>query len=528
MAEKLEAVRGHLLPEEDLAQYRERQDPSRRVKFALVWSTPQDDTLEERLLARKPSLSREAFAQAYTWDQALKERAGQWLTQGGLQVVKTGPFVLWLAGRMDQIEQTLGTRFVEKAGHFMMAQEPQVPAWLHPAIVGFVGLENVSRLYPHYRAPERMDQLANNGQGFFPADIVGAYQFPQGLGQGLTIGLLEFSNGYNVKDLETFWDQFAIPAPSLTFVSVDGTANDGGVNPWDLEATLDVAWSGAVAPEAALVVYEASAGSQDSSFALSVLNALDYAYQDTTNCPDILSISYGDGETRFPAATMRAWDSIIRNSAAIGMTVFVASGDEGAYGLHGPGRLICHVDAPANCPHAVAVGGTHLVVNAADQIVLETGWTDTDNNGASGGGISQIFAAPPYQAGIELPVKAGYHAGRGVPDVALNADPDTGYAVFFQGAWTVVGGTSCSSPIWAALLAQIAGKAASLSQEVLGYVNPALYDLGPTPAFRPITSGNNSYGGVVGYECTPGWNAVTGWGSPYGKKLEDGLLSRPE
>ncbi|POB10322.1 S8 family serine peptidase [Sulfobacillus sp. hq2] len=523
MPQILREVPGHIVPGESLASYHDRLDPQRTVEFAMVWRSADEAGLEARLLSGRP-LTREELVQDYGWDAFVKEAAVRWLTAEGVHVTHDSAFITWLEGSMAAIETTLQIRFVESGGKFMIAQEPRVPQWLSPAIIGFVGLENVSQLYPGFRSPSRVDALANNGQGFFPIDIQTAYQFPPSDGTGLTIGLLEFSNGYNVEDVGGFWSQFGIPAPSLTFVSVDGTPNDGGVNPWDLEATLDIEWSGAMAPGASLVVYEASAGNQDAAFALSVLKALEYARNDTVNHPNILSISYGDGETRFPIATMHAWDSVVRNSAAIGMTVFVASGDEGAYGLRGPGRPICHVDAPANCPHVVAVGGTHLVVNAAGQIAQETGWTDTNNNGASGGGISQIFPVPSYQEGIRLPVKPGYKRGRGVPDVALNADPDTGYAVLFQGAWTIVGGTSVASPIWAALFARIAQEGLVANRTVLGYVNPRLYLLGPTPAFRPITQGNNSYAGVVGYECTPGWNAVTGWGSPVGEQLAQGLL----
>ncbi len=517
---------GHLLTEEDVAGYSPVADPLRTVEFACVLRAVQEDLLEKGMAEGRPPLSRERLEQDFSWNGSLKRRAVYWLTRHGVQLVREDAFVLWLKGSMDEISQTLHTHFIEKNSQFMLAQEPEVPPWLAAGVVGFVGLENISRLYPHFRAPKREDLLANDGQGFFPADLQQACGFPQSVqGDGVTIGLLEFSNGYSQTDVEKFWQEFGINPPSLQFVSVDGTPNDGGVNPWDMEATLDVEWSGAMAPGADLVVYESSAGANDSSFALSVLRALQFAYNDSENNPDILSISYGDGETRFPVATMKAWDTVARNCSAIGMTVFVASGDEGAYGLHGPGRPICHVDAPANCPHVTACGGTSLIVATGNAIAEETGWTDVNNNGASGGGISQVFPMPAYQDNVVLPIKSGYHRGRGVPDVAFNANPDTGYAVFFQGSWTVVGGTSASSPVWAALLARFSDLRAEAGLPLIGALNPRLYTLGPTDSFRPITVGNNSYAGVVGYECTPGWNAVTGWGSPHAMILGARLSS---
>ncbi|SMC04380.1 kumamolisin [Sulfobacillus thermosulfidooxidans DSM 9293] len=515
MQAKLVRATGHLLPEETLQDYHRISYKERTTQWACVFKSRHETDLKRRLAYDSSVLTREEVLQLYGPDPDLIDRARQWLSRHGVRVLKQDGFILWLQGSLGQIEETLKIPFGEKDGQFMPLREPLVPEWLAPHIVGFVGLENVSKLYPRFRFPTHPEELANNGQGFFPLDIQTAYAFPASLnGSGLTIGLLEFSNGFNPQDVMTFWNQFGIACPNVSFVSVDGTPNDLGVNAYDLEATLDIEWAGAMAPLANLVVYEANAGSSDTSFALSVLKALQYAYNDVLNCPDILSISYGDGETRFPVSTMQAWDMVARNAALIGMTIFVASGDQGAYGLHGPGRKICHVDAPANSPHMVSVGGTHLLLNSQGQIVEETGWTDVNNNGASGGGISQVFAVPAYQEGIPLPVKAGYHVGRGVPDVALNADPDTGYAVFFQGMWTVVGGTSVASPIWAAITALINQNRVQAGKSLIGYMNPRLYGIDHASTFHDITVGNNSYDGVTGYDCTPGWDAVTGWGSP--------------
>ena len=148
---------------------------------------------------------------------------------------------------------------------------------------------------------------------------------------------------------------------------------------------------------------------------------------------------------------------------------------------------------------------------------------DANNNGASGGGISQVFTVPSYQNSLVLPVKLGDHPGRGVPDVSANADPDTGYAVFFQGGSAVVGGTSAASPLWAALVARLNQARSENGKGTIGYLHPWLYPLGDTAAFHDITAGNNNYDGVVGYVCTPGWDAVTGWGSPNAAALIDAL-----
>ncbi len=510
---------GHLVNEAGPEAWQTPLMGDDHLQLAVVLRPRDLDGAERRLIETDQPWSPEDVMDHHSIPDDMHHALITWVTGRGLHLSAENPFIIWLEGSFEAVSQTFAIGFEYRMNGqrrlYRLDSEPEVPDWAAPFVVGIVGLENVASLKPKYRVPGRSDQLANSGQGFFPQDLMMAYQMPSTYdGSGQTVGLLEFSNGYSVSDVNAFWSSMGITPPTLQFVSVDGTPNDGGVNSYDMEATLDVEWAGAVAPRAQLVVYEASSGTSDQSFGLSVLKALDYATHDTIYHPSVLSISYGDGETRFPVAEMRAWDTAMATAALSGITTVVASGDQGAYGLQEPGRLICHVDAPANCPHAVATGGTHLDLNAEGTIAEETGWTETNNNGASGGGISQVFPVPPYQTSLVLPVKVGYHTGRGVPDVAANADPDTGYAVFFQGALTVVGGTSAASPLWAAILARLNQARSENGKGAIGYLHPRLYSLNNTQAFRDIIVGNNNYNGVVGYVCTPGWNAVTGWGSP--------------
>lgn len=483
-----------------------------------------EDGAHHMMQERMRPWTSEELSQEHGVPTDIRNRLTEWLTASGLTVTRQSPYIIWLEGTFAEAGRTFDIRFdfrqEEAVRHFRLDREPEVPDWAVPWIAGIVGLENVARMQPRFVTPSDAQLPANQGQGFFPSDLESAYGFPAAFdGTGQTIGLLEFSNGYSQSDVDGFWQQMGISPPAVAFVSVDGTPNDGGISSADMEATLDVEWAGAMAPGANLVVYEASSGSSDQSFGVSVLKALDYAVHDTTRKPSVLSISYGDGESRFPASEMQAWDSAMAEGTLLGVTTFVASGDQGAYGLHGPGSAIPHADAPANCPHAVAVGGTHLELNPNGTIKSETGWTDTNNNGASGGGISQVFPVPSYQAHLTLPVMPGDRPGRGIPDVAANADPDTGYAVMFQGSMTVIGGTSAACPLWAALWARVNQARAAAKKGPVGYANPLLYDLGPTSAFRDIVSGNNSYGMVPGYDCGPGWDAVTGWGSPYASRI---------
>jgi subtilase family serine protease len=353
--------------------------------------------------------------------------------------------------------------------------------------------------------------IPNGGQGYFPQDIRRLYNIPDELtGKGQTIGILEFSNGYNLRDAQQFWSQHGIHSPQVTFVSVDGTPNDGGRSPDDEEATLDLQWAGAIAPEARIIIYEVNAGNTYEDFAQAMTKTLQYILNDTQHQPSVLSISYGDGEISFDAADVRQWADLISQLDAKGVTVCIASGDQGAYGLHDPdGPQAPHADAPASVPLAIAVGGTSLQPDGTD-----TAWTynGPDNGGATGGGFSDIFAKPDYQNAIT-------GSGRGVPDIACNADPATGYQIIFQGQSTVVGGTSVSCPIFAAIIALANQAREQQGLPPLSGLSKILYSNEAQPAYRDITVGNNSFNGVTGYNAVPGWDACTGFGSFDAAKL---------
>ncbi|MGH3157196.1 MAG: S53 family peptidase, partial [Streptosporangiaceae bacterium] len=170
-----------------------------------------------------------------------------------------------------------------------------------------------------------------------------------------------------------------------------------------------------------------------------------------------------------------------------------------------------HVDFPASSPHALACGGTTLRASAT-AILKETVWNDGNPaSGATGGGVSAVFALPAWQQGLDTTDPEGNRsplAKRGVPDVSADADPQTGYEVLVDGAPAVIGGTSAVAPLWAGLIARIN----ALTGRAAGFVSPALY--GRPSALRDITQGNNG-----GFAASPGWDACTGLGSPDGAKL---------
>lgn len=193
------------------------------------------------------------------------------------------------------------------------------------------------------------------------------------------------------------------------------------------------------------------------------------------------------------------------------MTVTAAAGDDGSNDRSNDGEP--HADFPASSPSVLGCGGTNLRADGST-ITSETVWNSPDG-GATGGGVSDVYPVPDWQTDVGVPVRAGTDTtGRGVPDVAGNADPATGWQVYVGGESQVVGGTSAVAPMWAGLVARLAQ---GLGRR-LGLLQPAVYaGVGagePAPGFRDITEGDNG-----AYQAGPGWDACTGLGSPDGEAL---------
>ena len=267
---------------------------------------------------------------------------------------------------------------------------------------------------------------------------------------------------------------------------------------------LDILVAGAVAPAANIAVYFAP--NTDAGF----LDALTLAIHDQTNKPSVISISWGGPESNWTAQAMTSFDEALQTAAALGVTVTAAAGDSGSSDGATDGKA--HVDFPASSPHILATGGTFISVTG-DTIASESVWNES-SGGAGGGGISDFFPLPAYQASAGVPPSAnpGAHVGRGVPDVAGDADPQSGYQVRVDGHDLVIGGTSAVAPLWAGLIALFNQK---LGHPV-GFLNPLIYaaPVKGSGAFNDILVGNNG-----AYKATTGWDACTGWGSPVGTTL---------
>jgi kumamolisin len=336
--------------------------------------------------------------------------------------------------------------------------------------------------------------------------VAALYNYPSGTGAGQTIGIVELGGGFSSQDLTAYFGNLGLATPSVTAVSVDGATNSptGDPSSADGEVLLDIEVIGSIVPGANIVVYFAP--NTDQGF----LDAITTAVHDTTNKPSVISISWGGAESTYTSQALTNFDQAFQDAGTLGVSVCIAAGDNGSD--DGVGDGMAHVDFPASSPNVLACGGTTLD-SSNGTITSEVVWDSGAGNGVTGGGVSEFFPLPSYQAkaGVPPSANASQFVGRGVPDVAGDADPNTGYQILVDGQSDVFGGTSAVAPLWSALIALIN---ASLGKP-LGFLNPALYsEAGGTDAFHDITSGNNG-----AYSAGPGWDACTGWGSPDGQQL---------
>lgn len=386
-----------------------------------------------------------------------------------------------------------------------------VPETLNGIIEGVFGLDNRPQADPHFqfRRPEPGRIVARGAtQAFTPAELARLYNFPTALdGKGQAIGIIELGGGFRPQDLKTYFQRLQLPIPVVKVVRVDGAQNlPTTAESADGEVLLDIEVAAAVAPGAQIVVYFAPNTSQG------FLNAVAAAVHDKVNRPSVLSISWGAAEPNWTAQAMDQFNQLFQAAALVGVTVCCAAGDNGSSDGETDGQV--HVDFPSSSPYALACGGTRLAA-ATRGIVSETVW-NVGKDSATGGGMSAHFPVPAYQQHLQLPAK-GRNAkssaltGRGLPDVAGNADPNTGYEVRVDGQDTVIGGTSAVAPLWAGLIARYNQHLA----KPVGFLNPLLYgSLAGKGLLRDITTGNNG-----AYAAAVGWDACTGWGSPNGQAL---------
>jgi len=510
--------------------------------------------LPEEIIAGPTVLSSDELAERYGADPADVDLVRRELGSRGLEVTAVQPVTrrVKVAGTLGDLSSAFGTTLRQvsspdprgqgRVTHRYREGPLFLPAALDGVVTAVLGLDTRPQAQPRFRTPR--DAAAAQGTSYPPNQVADIYNFPAGTtGAGQTVAVIELGGGFTTSDLDAYFGGLGIATPSITAASVDGASNNpGDTSGASVEVNLDIDVIGAVAPGAAQVVYFAP-NNGDQGF----VDAISDAAQ-ASPAPIAISISWGQSEDSWTAQGISAMNQAMSDAAALGITVCVAAGDNGSGDGVNDGQV--HVDFPASSPYALGCGGTKLLADAATGAVSsEVVWNElASNEGAGGGGVSDQFALPSWQTnagvgpraasqpaaagGAAAPAAAGgsddamasEHRGhnppsggtgrRGVPDVAGNADPVTGYQIYSGGQAQVVGGTSAVAPLWSALIARLA----QATGKRFGLMQPLLY-AGVSPGtdvsgFRDITSGDNG-----AYTAGPGWDSCSGLGVPDGTAL---------
>ncbi|MDR3607705.1 MAG: S53 family serine peptidase [Oligoflexia bacterium] len=439
--------------------------------------------------------------------------AQSFLVQNGIRVVSTSKsgFLIQAQAPAGALNQAFQTEVHQYAGSSQLKYAPSVDPQMPPglSIRAVHGLETPVQL-SHHAVPLAQIQKQGLGSGprggLSPANIRTAYNIPTSVdGSGETIALVEL-DGYNPADISAYDQAFGLPTTTLVNQMVSGATGTAGQN--SDEVTLDIELLAAVAPKATIKVYEAPNTSQG------LLALYDQIASD--NNAQQVSISWGAAEDNYTISYLESESQAFRQMAIEGISVYAASGDQGA---DANGSKLS-VEDPGTQPFVTAVGGTQLTLTTAGAYGYETTWS------SAGGGISAVWPLPTWQKSLATSQNRASSSMRNVPDISLNADPSTGYSIYWNGAWTIYGGTSCATPIWAAFTALVNEQRQSSGNPTLGFTNPYLYGLtgqAYTRDFHDIGDGsNNGY-----YPAVSGYDDATGLGTLKGTTLFQDLTTEP-
>lgn len=476
---------------------------------------PRPEVFGRRPLAERQYLSRREFAARHGADPRSLAAVGEFALAYGLTVRHSSAprRSVVLAGSAKQMSDAFRTRLVRyrspRGEHRGRTGPVYVPRWLAPIVEAVLGLDNRPQAHSKCHVIPREHLARVKATSFTPKRIAELYDFPHHLdGAGHRIAVIELAGGFRRRELQRYFAQLGLGTPKITAVSIDGARNRPGIDQEaDHEVVGDIEVIGAVAPGAEMVVYFAPLS--DRGF----VDALTTAIFDPRE-PSVISISWGQAELEWTGQARRAMDDAFRAAAALGITVCAATGDagwtDGVSGRH------AHVDYPASSPYVLACGGTSLTEQEGG--TFESVWNNHNGN-ATGGGVSTLYELPGWQRKANVPraVGRGGH-GRGVPDVAGNADPQTGYLIGGGTDDFGWGGTSAVAPLWAGLIARLNQ---GLGKRV-GHLNPLLYEGLAPSAFNDVSSGGNG-----AYRARRGrWDACTGHGSPRASALLEALAAQ--
>jgi kumamolisin len=425
----------------------------------------------------------------------------------GLTIVKQDPArrLVKLSGPIDKVEAAFRTKLHYyndgQQGFRARSGTLSAPADVVDSVEAVLGLD--TRPIAKSKLTHHLDPHAIVGH--LPNAVAKLYGFPNttGKGAGQCIALIELGGGFRDSDNQTAFRAMNLNTPRVVPISVSGGQNQPGRDPKaDGEVALDIQVAGGAAPGASIAVYFAPNTVQG------FVDAITRAVHDQQNRPSVISISWGSAELNWTGQGLAAMNTAFKDAALLNVTVLVAAGDNLATDGVDDGRA--HTDFPASSPFVIGCGGTVIDTNGG-VISSEKVWNR--NGEGTGGGISDVFPSPAYQVNANIPKSFNdQKVRRGVPDIAGDADPRSGFSVVVGGIGGTIGGTSAVAPLFAGFFALI-NEACS---KPAGFALPLLY--GSAAAFRPVVSGDNKVGDI-GYAAGPGWNACTGLGVPDGAKL---------
>ena len=354
-------------------------------------------------------------------------------------------------------------------------------------------------------------------------------------GAGQTIVIFDSFGSPTIKsDLQSFDQAYGLPdPPSFNIYEPEGNvtypytnAGPGAANNknfateinWGYETTLDVEWSHAMAPGANIALVVTPVAETEGVQGLQNLeNAQSWAL--SHHLGTVWSDSFATTEQSFHNdPIIHQLDNLYAQAASQGVSAFFATGDTGAANVDKQGAIYPYptVTFPGSSPNVIAVGGTEIPAPPPTISSYQPESTWNDCCGSGGGGFSSIFSEPSFQSTAAIADASGT---RGLPDVSYNAALVSSILVYesFDPAgagWVIIGGTSAAAPQWAAIDAL-----ANDADGPLGFLAPRLYQIAANPpayasAFHDITTGNNSFAGVTGYNAAPGWDPATGLGTP--------------
>ena len=453
------------------------------------------------LLASGKTISPAAYAADFAPDPALVGRAVVALNAAGLSAGWRAPSSLIAADGPAPVAASLlnveinSYRLPDGTLFYAARDQPRLPAVLTSVISNVSGLDDYRRAHGYAVRPG----------GLIPTDVLSFYNIQAlrdaGLdGAGQTIMLPEIDDLPNMSDLDKFASKFGLP-PFAPVLTVKRDPSWGTPEKPQGETALDLEIIHSVAPMAKLVVY---------------LSAPDFGHGErafdqmvTDHLGSVISESLGSCEPDTPSGARNVYASIQDRAVVLGISHFVASGDNGAY--------TCGLDQeaagsfPSTLPTVTAVGGTSVFESASGVYYKEYAWGSPLDQSGSGGGASQFYAIPSYQ---KNEAKSAGKGQRQVPDVSADADPSTGFHIIFGGHDGQAGGTSAATPLWAATVALINQDLKKKGLREVGFANPALYWMGENAArlspqpFHDVSAGNN-----LGFDAATGWDFATGWGS---------------